>query len=208
MTEFFAISFIIILAAISPGPDFAMVVKNALQSNRKSGVYTALGVSCSLIIHSIYSILGLAILISQSLLLFNLIKYIGAAYLIYIGVKSLLEKQSTVGVHSSSHKKIKSGFKSFTQGLLCNLLNPKAIMFILAFFTLIIKPSTSFALQFFFAFEIAVIHLVWFSCLATIVTHPHIQKILSQFQYYVVKILGLALICFGARIATLSHVIG
>lgn len=208
MNEFLAISSIIILAAVSPGPDFAIVVKNSLQNNRKAGIITALGVSCSLIIHSIYSILGLALVISQSLLLFNIIKYIGAAYLIYIGIKSLKEKRSTIEIKESTQMPLMNLNKLFLQGLLCNLLNPKAILFILAFFTLIVKPSTDFSVQLIYVLDIALIHLIWFSSLAIIVTHPQVQKKLSQFQYYVVKILGLALIGFGTRIAMLSQVIG
>lgn len=208
MIEFFAVSFIIMLAAISPGPDFAMVVKNTLDGNRASGISTALGISCSLIIHAIYCMLGLAFVISQSLLLFSIIKYMGAAYLIYIGIKSLREKsgQSNINEKIQINKDIK--FKSFKQGLLCNLLNPKAIMFILAFFTLVIKPSTSFNTQLLFAIEIALIHLIWFSCLAIIITHKLIRNRLIQIQYYIVKMLGIALIGFGAKIATLSHSIG
>ena len=207
MTEFFPITLIIILAAISPGPDFAMVIKNALLHNRKSGIFTALGVSCSLIIHSAYCILGLAIIISQSLLLFSIIKYIGAAYLIYIGIKSLLAKKSVTEIKEKTCNTTLNIFQAFLQGLLCNLLNPKAIMFILAFFTLIIKPSTSWTTQFGFGMEIALIHLLWFSWLAVMITHQRVKTNLNKVQHYIVKAMGIVLIGFGARIASLSQAI-
>src|SRR5690242_773964 len=101
--EFLAITLLIVLAAISPGPDFALVVKNSLAYKRTAGIYTALGVSCSLGIHATYSILGLAIIISKSLLLFSLIKYLGAAYLIYIGAQSLLAKREELQKMNMSH---------------------------------------------------------------------------------------------------------
>ena len=88
MQEFLSISLLIMLAAVSPGPDFAVVTKNSLLYSRKAGLFTALGVSVSLLIHAVYCILGLAIIISQSLLAFSVIKYLGAAYLIYIGFKA------------------------------------------------------------------------------------------------------------------------
>ena len=69
MYELLSITLIILLAAISPGPDFAVVTKNALLYSRKSGIFTAMGVSTSLLIHSTYCILGLAIVIAKSLLL-------------------------------------------------------------------------------------------------------------------------------------------
>src|SRR5690242_18722157 len=133
MSSLFAITLIIILAAMSPGPDFAMVTKNTLLYSRKAGIFTAIGVSCSLLIHASYCLLGLAIIISQSLLLFNLIKYIGATYLIFICIKRLLAKRERADfVRQHKHSTI-SNFISFRQGLLGNLLNPKAIMFVLAF---------------------------------------------------------------------------
>ena len=136
MTEFLTITLIICLAAISPARDFAMVVKNSLMHNRKSGIFTAFGVSCSLLIHASYCILGLAIIISKSLLLFSIIKYMGAAYLIYIGILNLLAKRPVLHpVDEQLSCDRVNVFQTFTQGLLCNLLNPKAILFILAFFT-------------------------------------------------------------------------
>ncbi len=202
MIEFLTITLIICLAAISPGPDFAMVVKNALMHDRKSGIFTALGVSCSLLIHASYCILGLAIIISKSLLLFSIIKYMGAAYLIYIGIVNLLAKRPAPHpVDEQIGCNRVSVFRIFSQGLLCNLLNPKAILFILAFFTLIIKPSTSWLAQMGFAIEIALIHFVWFSLLAVMITHKHVKASLNKLQYYIVKLIGGVLIGFGTHIA-------
>lgn len=207
MTEFFPITIIIILAAISPGPDFAMVVKNALLHGRKSGIFTALGVSCSLIIHSSYCVLGLAIIISKSLLIFSIIKYIGAAYLIYIGIKSLFAKHKVLEPSEPVTKNSLNIDRAFLQGLLCNLLNPKAIMFILAFFTLIVKPTTSWEAQVGFGMEIALIHFFWFSCLALMITHRRVKANLDKIQPYIVKAMGVVLIGFGSRIALLSQAI-
>ena len=207
MTDFVSITFIIMLAAISPGPDFAMVVKNALSHDRKSGIVTALGVSCSLLIHSTYCLLGLAIIISKSLLLFSIIKYIGAAYLIYIGTKSLLSKRKPTEVTDNLNKRQSNLLNSFMQGLLCNLLNPKAIMFILAFFTLFVKPTSSWLMQAGLCMEIAVIHFIWFSFLSLIITHQRIKNKLNQFQYYISKTMGIVLIGFGTRIALLGETV-
>lgn len=207
MTQFLTITLIIVLAAISPGPDFAMVVKNSLLRDRRSGIFTALGVSCSLLIHSAYCILGLAIVISQSLILFSIIKYIGAAYLIYIGTKSLLAKNTAMDIKEQTIKESINARQGFMQGFLCNLLNPKAIMFILAFFTLIISPSSSWLEQIGFGVEIALIHFIWFSWLALMITHQRVRARLNKIQHYIIKIMGVVLIGFGARIALLSHVI-
>lgn len=208
MTEFITLTLIIILAAISPGPDFALVVKNSLQHNRKSGIFTALGVSCSLLIHTSYCILGLAVIISQSLFLFSAIKYLGAAYLIYIGIKSLLAKRKLIPKiqEQANHSGLSAG-KSFIEGLLCNLLNPKAIMFILAFFSLVIKPSTPLLVQFGISIEIGLIHFIWFSWLAVMITHRRVKENLHKIEFYIIKVMGVVLISFGIYIAFLHQII-
>ncbi|MGE3919954.1 MAG: LysE family transporter [Gammaproteobacteria bacterium] len=207
MSEFFIVTSIIMLAAISPGPDFAMVSKNAVFYSRRAGIYTALGVSTSLLIHSIYCLFGLAIIISQSLLLFSIIKYLGAGYLIYIGIKSLFSKRDKVHVEESKSRKQLSAYQAFRQGLLCNLLNPKAIMFLLAFFTVILKPSTALGTQMIYSLEIAVIHMIWFSLLTMMMTHRVVKSGIGKVQFYFVKLMGALLVGFGVRIATLQQMI-
>ena len=208
MQEFLSISLLIMLAAISPGPDFAVVTKNSLLYSRKAGLLAALGVSVSLLIHAVYCILGLAIIISQSLLAFSVIKYLGAAYLIYIGCKGLFAKREPTGQLDIKHsKQIITHWQAFSQGLLCNLLNPKAIMFLLAFFTLVVKPGHSLISEMGYGFEIALIHMMWFSSLAYLLTHASIKTNLNRIQYYIVKVMGAVLVVFGARIATLSHAV-
>ncbi|MDP3559796.1 MAG: LysE family transporter [Legionellaceae bacterium] len=207
MQEFLSISLLIMLVAISPGPDFALVTKNSLLHSRKAGIFTAMGVSVSLLIHAIYCILGLAIIISQSLLAFSVIKYLGAAYLIYNGFKGLLSKRNTTTFDVKHSKHAITAWHAFYQGLLCNLLNPKAIMFLLAFFTLVIKKGCPLIEEMGYGFEIAIIHMIWFSYLAYMLTHRYIQTNLSRIQFYIVKAMGAVLVAFGVRIATLSHTV-
>ena len=205
MSEFLSISLLIMLAAISPGPDFAMVTKNSLMYTRRHGVATALGISISLLVHASYCILGLALVISQSLLMFTCIKTLGAAYLIYIGIKSLLAKRTHMQIAYQYSTHMITQRQAFQQGFLGNLLNPKAIMFLLAFFTLVVKPNSSTWVLAGYGVEIAVIHMILFSILAYFLTHMHIKRHLQHAQYYIVKVMGALLIVFGVRIATLKQ---
>lgn len=207
MQEFLSISLLILLAAISPGPDFAVVTKNSLLYFRKTGLFTAFGVSVSLLIHAVYCVLGLAIIISQSLLAFSVIKYLGAAYLIYIGFKGLFAKRETQHLDVKHSRQTMTPRQAFSQGLLCNLLNPKAIMFLLAFFTLVVKPGHSLISEMGYGVEIALIHMIWFSSLAYMLTHAYIKANLNRLQFYIVKVMGAVLVAFGVRIATLSHAV-
>lgn len=92
MTELIAVVTFTLLAVISPGPDFAMVTRNSLTLSRRAGVLTALGIGLGVLVHLTYTLLGVGLLIEQSLWLFNAIKLVGAAYLIYLGVTMLRTK--------------------------------------------------------------------------------------------------------------------
>lgn len=195
----------ILLATLSPGPDFAIVSRNALRFNQRVGVMTALGVSFGTLIHSAYCILGFAVVISQSVFLFNCIKYIGASYLIYIGSKGLLEQRSSVKATSDIDLPVTmTNFHALRQGLLCTLLNPKAIMFFLAFFTIIIKPSMPVYLQVGYVVDIVVIDIVWLFTVSYFFSHRKIKSFLGDWLHYVTKISGGFLIFAGLKIAALA----
>ena len=89
LITFLGITLLILLGAMSPGPDFAIVSRNTLIGSRHSGIYTSLGIALAIYIHTNYCVWGLAVIIAHSTWLFNTIKYLGAAYLIYIGIKGL-----------------------------------------------------------------------------------------------------------------------
>lgn len=91
--EFLSLAALGILIVISPGADFVLVLKNSLNQGRQAGIWTAAGVSAAICVHIGYSMLGISYLISQNEVLFNLVRYCGAAYLIYIGVKSIITQK-------------------------------------------------------------------------------------------------------------------
>lgn len=205
--QFFSIALIALLGAMLPGPDFVMVTKNALLHSRKSGCFTAIGVGSAIIIHMSYCVFGLAFVIASSLLLFGLIKYIGASYLIYLGITALLSKQSKEIFPSRAiTKKTEiSNFTAFKQGFLCNLLNPKATLFFLSLFTVVIKPSTPFTGELVYAAEIVVISILWFCSLTFFLSHHKIKKMLEKAEKYIAKILGAFLIGFGLALVFLTR---
>jgi threonine/homoserine/homoserine lactone efflux protein len=92
ITQLITVAIVHLFAVMSLGPDFAMVTRNSLIYSRKIAIYTSLGIAIGISVHVAYSILGIGLIISKSIFLFNIIKYVGAAYLIYIGYKSLKAK--------------------------------------------------------------------------------------------------------------------
>lgn len=200
-SEFVSVGIISLLSAMSPGPDFACVTKNTLVHARRAGIFTSIGIASAIIIHMIYCVLGIAILISQSPYLFNFIKYLGAAYLIYLGINLVLTK-SISNLHLSNPHAVRkmSDFTAFRQGFLCNLLNPKAMMFFLALFTLLIKPATPTSFKIIYALEIILITLLWFITLTILLSHKKVSRYLNRAEFYIIKLLGIFLIAFGVII--------
>jgi Putative threonine efflux protein len=98
MLELFTVATITILAVISPGADFAMVTRNSMMLSRRAGMLTAAGIALGVLVHVAYSLLGVGLVISRSILLFSLIKYMGAAYLVYLGVTMLRARAEVSGV--------------------------------------------------------------------------------------------------------------
>lgn len=88
------------MAVISPGPDFILCARNSLTYSRKVGVWTAFGFSLGIALHMVYCIAGIAVIISQSILLFNIIKWIGAIYLIYIGIQSFKSRNMDLKIET------------------------------------------------------------------------------------------------------------
>jgi len=201
MIEYATIFIIALLAAISPGPDFVVVAKNALSYNRQSAVMTSVGIGVGILFHTTYCVIGFAIIISQSLILFSIIKYLGASYLIYLGVKSLFSKSSNPSSAAYSNAKLSiTAWQSFRVGLLTNVLNPKCTLFMLSVFTLVIRPTTPHLQQASYGVEIALVTSIWFVFLSYGFTHPIIKTKINKVQHHVNKAIGIVLITLGAAV--------
>lgn len=182
---------------MSPGPDFAVVTKNCIKGTFRAGVLTALGVSSALLIHVTYCVLGIALVIQQWPPLFLSIKYLGAGYLLYLGFLCLKEKASPEGQAKESDLQLTKKHQPFVSGFLCNLLNPKATLFVLSLFTQFIKPEMSFIEKSGLGLTVCLVGFIWFVFLSYLITHRLLQKHFARFQLIITKAMGIAL-CFLA----------
>ena len=189
-----------LLAVISPGPDFVMALKNSLTYSRKTGIYTAIGFGLGIGIHVLYSFIGLAVIISQSEMVFNLIKYLGAAYLFYIGVQSILEKSDFHLIAQQIRKHEITPFKAFSMGFITNVLNPKASLFFLSLFTFILKSNPNQPTLIIISLIMMLNTALWFSLVAYFFNIPYIQKKYISYQNYIGKGLGIFLILIALLI--------
>jgi RhtB (resistance to homoserine/threonine) family protein len=191
-------------AVISPGPDFVMSVKNSLVHGRRAGMLTALGFALGVLVHVAYTLLGIGALIASSVLLFNLVKYAGAAYLIYLGYRALRSQGVSVAAVEtglSGAGGAKSDLSALRDGFLTNLLNPKATLFFVALFTQIIRPEMSWAVKISFGLTCAVMVLGWFTAVAVVMNQPVIRRRYLAASKWIDRTLGVFLIAFGLRLA-------
>lgn len=119
-----------LLLNLTPGTDTMYIISRSISQGRRAGIYSALGITAGIIVHTLLAAFGLSVILMQSAFLFNLIKIIGAIYLAYLGIKLILTKHDKEGQQTlprASNKKI------FLQGLITNVTNPKVALFFLAF---------------------------------------------------------------------------
>ena len=201
LAEFITIATIHLLAVMSPGPDFAMISRNSLVYSRKTGVYSSIGLALGILIHVSYSLIGIGLIISKSIVLFSVIKLLGAAYLIYIGYKSLKAKPNKTNPNNLEKASDIEKGKAIKMGFLTNALNPKVTLFFLSLFTQVINPETPLIVQILYGIEMSFMTFVWFSLVATILSYKTIKSKFSMFQHYFEKIFGVILIALGVKIA-------
>lgn len=131
-----------ILINLSPGPDMLYTAARSLSQGISAGVFSALGIFAGCLFHTAAAVFGLSKIIEQSVLLFSIIKYAGAAYLIYLGIRSFLKKKKTIkeidALPTLTTRKI------FFQGMLTNILNPKVAIFFLSFLPQFINPQSNY----------------------------------------------------------------
>jgi threonine/homoserine/homoserine lactone efflux protein len=149
---------------ITPGPDMAFLVATGVSQGRKPAFFASLGVTLAMFIHGIAAAVGLSAIIATFPIAFDVIRYAGAAYLVWLAVKSIQSKDT----HHEAVPTIKSPLENFRRGFFTNLLNPKAILFEAVFLPQFTNPDFgSIGLQvFILGTLLAVLGFLWNSFLA------------------------------------------
>ncbi|MDD4609626.1 MAG: LysE family transporter [Bacteroidaceae bacterium] len=193
-----------LLALISPGPDFIVAIKNAMTYSRKTGLWTAIGFSLGITVHISYCIAGLAVLLTKYIFLFATIKYLGAIYLMYLGIRTLIAKKKMVQMADKQKTKDISPLQSVRIGFLTNLLNPKATLFILSLFTLAISPDTSYATLTIICIVMVLSTALWFMFVAYFFTQKRVLVVFNRFQHTFNKLFGGLLLAVGIKVALMQ----
>jgi RhtB (resistance to homoserine/threonine) family protein len=191
-----------VLAAASPGPDFILVSQQTLSNGKKAGFMCSIGIALGLSIHIIYSALGLAAIIANSITALWVIKILGGCYLLYLGYKGITAK-ATIQTDVNSNQATKhSSAKSIGIGFLCNALNPKAPIYFVALFTLVLSPDLPLSHLVIYGLWMMIIQLTWFSTVVLLLSRPRINEKFKRLGHWIDRVLGGAMLIMGVKIIT------
>lgn len=188
-----------------PGPAVLLVLTRTAQGGRKTGIMTGLGIALGDSIHALLAAVGLSAILMTSALAFNIVKIVGAGYLIYLGVRALLEKR---GDSSAPVVPNLSPIKAFLQAVPAEILNPKTALFFLAFFPQFVHPEQGSSLmQFTILGAIFVVLGIVYTTTLVLIVRPLgiLLKRLSWLNRWQGKIIGTIFISLGLKVALQSQ---
>ena len=198
-----------LLLNITPGPDTAYIVGRSAQLGWRGGALAAIGISCGCLVHVVACAAGLSALLAASSAAFTAIKWLGAAYLCFIGVKMLLSRESSgaAGEQTQSAERASSLRRVFWQGALTNVLNPKVALFFLAFLPqFVATDSTHKALAFLLLGAIFIFNgTLWCLGVAAFAAKTaHRVRQSGRAMAWINRALGTMFVYLGARLALLQ----
>ncbi|NRA21609.1 MAG: LysE family translocator [Oceanospirillaceae bacterium] len=183
------------LAVISPGADFAVVSRNSSNYGRGAGIASSAGIASGCWVHIGYAIFGISLIMRFFPSLFAVIQVCGAAYLVYLGLATIISGQKKV-VNSDQNITV-SLWRYFSTGLLTNSLNPKTSIFVISLYTQLIGPQTSMYEQLLWGIFISLSHFLWFSIIAFFMSTSKIRRWIMHHQWQFNFVIGLLLIALG-----------
>ena len=199
-----AFALVAAVVTISPGADTLLVVRNALRGGRRDGMLTAIGIGCGLYFHALLSAIGVSAILAHSAQAFLALRIAGAAYLAWLGIQSL-----RAGIRGGPMKQPQESppaalpaTRSFREGLLTNLLNPKVIVFYLALLPQFLSPRDPALAK---SLLLAAIHfaetLAWLSIVAWAVDRSRHFFLRPALRRWMDSVCGTVLVALGARLA-------
>ena len=195
--EFLFIASAHFMALLSPGPDFFLILQTSLRMPLRYTLAVCCGIAAANGVYLLFAVTGLEVIREMSMLM-TVLKYLGGAYLFYIGILLLKAPARSIDEHEAKNfLRSRHLGRQFTVGFMSAILNPKNAVFYLSLFTVMVSTKTSFALRSFYGVWMTMVVLLWDIFLAFVLGRPEIKQRLGRWIYYVEKIAGLLLAFFG-----------
>lgn len=202
MNEFLTIALVHLVAVASPGPDFAVVVRNSVAYGRRIAIYTSIGVGLAILLHVAYSLVGLSVVIATTPWLYQAFSYLAAAYLLFLAFGALRSGPPKDGESTIQNEKkpLISAKKALWMGFLTNGLNPKATLFFLSLFTAIINIETPFSVKLMYGIYLAIATGLWFCFLSYMLSTSKVADFIGKKGYWLDRAMGVLLVGLAAKL--------
>ena len=191
------------LAVASPGPDFAIVLKQSLVHGRRTAIWTSIGVGTANLLHVGYSLLGLGLLLRSSESWFTVVKFAGAAYIAWLGVQSLRTPphHATLGDPARARARLPDERGAFTTGFLTNALNPKCSLLFISLFVMVVSPHTPKLIQAGYGLWMSLATIAWFSLVSVVFTRDDVRRKFLRHGHWIDRALGVVFLGFAISLA-------
>jgi threonine/homoserine/homoserine lactone efflux protein len=201
------------VALISPGPDFAMILRTSVQNGKRYAMWAALGLGFGVLFHVTYCLLGLSLLIKAAPYAMRLIATAGSCYLLYQGYKSLVyafktkHREPHLSADTAADHKIAniSILSAVGNGFFTNVLNPKVVAYFLSFFAAAISNIESPYLSTAAGAEVFLLTWVWFTFVAQVVSSGNLLKIMRRYDFYINLLIGISFILFAISMLLFAY---
>ncbi len=191
---FFKIFAVCLLGAMSPGPSMVVVINNAIFKGRFHGILTSLGHGIGIGMYALFAVLGVALIIKTNLFVFNVIKSLSIIFLIYLGIKSIIDKNKL----DFDKKDLSGGFTSFLQGVSISLLNPKIFIWFVAIYSQFMSLENGKAFNLTLILTAGIVDTVWYVILTLLVTSNIALEFFKNKNILLKKFVGIVFIIIGA----------
>ena len=209
--EFLLVALAHLVAVASPGPDFAMVLRQSITFGRRPAIWTSIGIGTGIFLHVAYSLLGIGLLVRSSVLAFNILKWLGAIYLAWIGQKALRAKpfassSAAAGTAAGTVQALPPPGRraAFVTGFLTNALNPKATLFFVSLFSVVINPRTPVIVQSAYGVWMALATMGWFTLVSLFFSQERVRATFLRCGHWFERAMGGILLALGVRLALAS----
>mgnify|MGYP001173827712 FL=1 len=199
---FLQIFFVCLLGAMSPGPSMVVVINNAIFKNRYHGILTSIGHGIGIGIYALLAVFGIGIAIETNLFLFNGIKILSVIFLIYLGIKSIINKKKLDFDKKSSAKE---GVTSFLQGFSISILNPKILIWFVAIYSQFMSLDNDIIFNSYLVLTAGFVDAAWYIFLTLLVTSNLALEFVKNKIAKLQKFLGIIFIALG--LAMLSQIL-
>ena len=191
---FLQIFFVCLLGAMSPGPSMVVVINNAIFKNRYHGILTSIGHGIGIGIYALFAVLGIGIVIEANLFLFNGIRILSVIFLIYLGVKSIINKTK---IDFDKKNNTKEGATSFLQGFSISILNPKIFIWFVAIYSQFMSLDNDIVFNSYLVLTAGIVDVTWYIVLTLLVTSNLALEFVKNKISILQRFLGVVFITLG-----------